>query len=62
MIKVGIVGYGYVGKAMFKYFKNHYDTIYYDPYVEGSCTKDDINDCHLAVVCIFSSVKRKLRM
>jgi UDPglucose 6-dehydrogenase len=53
-MKIGIVGYGYVGKAMFNYFKDHYDVIFYDPYVNGSCSIKDINECHLAVVCVFT--------
>jgi UDPglucose 6-dehydrogenase len=56
-MKIGIVGYGYVGKAMFEYFKNTYTTIYYDPYVSGSCSKEDINNCDLAVVCVFTPSK-----
>jgi len=56
-MKIGIVGYGYVGKAMFNYFKNTYETIYYDPFITGSCTKDEINSCNLAVVCVFTPSK-----
>ena len=29
--KIGIVGYGYVGKAMTSFFQNHYDVLVYDP-------------------------------
>ena len=29
--KIGIVGYGYVGKAMTKFFQDHYDVLVYDP-------------------------------
>jgi len=53
-MKIGIVGYGYVGKAMFNFFKNHYNVIFYDPFIDGSCTKEEINDCNLAVVCVFT--------
>lgn len=53
-MKVGIVGYGYVGKAMFEYFKTHYTTFFYDPFIEGSCTKDEINTCDLSVICVFT--------
>lgn len=56
-LKIGIVGYGYVGKAMFEYFRTHYDVIYYDPYVAGSCTKEEINACDLGVVCVFTPSK-----
>lgn len=50
--RVAIVGYGYVGKAMYDFFNKRYDVIFYDPFVEGSCTKDDVNKCDLAVVCV----------
>jgi len=52
--KIGIVGYGYVGKAMYKFFEGHYPVVFYDPYVEGGCTKEEINECDLAVVCVFT--------
>jgi UDPglucose 6-dehydrogenase len=53
-MKIGIVGYGYVGKAIMEYFKDHYDVIYYDPFLPGSATKEDINACDLGVVCVFT--------
>ena len=52
MIKVGVVGYGYVGKAIYNYLKTHYNTIFYDPFVEGSCSKEDINNCRFTFVCV----------
>jgi UDPglucose 6-dehydrogenase len=51
-MKIGIVGFGYVGKAMFNYFNGHYDTIYYDPFISGSSTQDDINLCDIGIVCV----------
>lgn len=51
---VAIVGYGYVGKAMFEFFSQKHHTIYYDPFVEGSCTQEEVNRAHLAVVCVFT--------
>ena len=50
--KVAVVGYGYVGKSVFNFFKDHFDTIFYDPFVEGSATKESVNECELAVVCV----------
>jgi|ETNmetMinimDraft_2_1059921.scaffolds.fasta_scaffold43865_2 UDPglucose 6-dehydrogenase len=33
MKKIAIIGYGYVGKAMEQFFKDHYEIVVYDPYV-----------------------------
>ena len=54
---IGIIGYGYVGKAMYQFFKKNYHTIWYDPYIEHSSTKDEINACDLGVVCVMTSAK-----
>ena len=41
MKKVGIVGYGYVGKAMAEFFSNHYKVKVYDPaYTPGDIDVD----------------------
>ena len=56
-MKLGIVGYGYVGKAVYDFFKNKHEVIYYDPFVEGSCTKEDINSCNISFVCVFTPEK-----
>ena len=53
-MKIGVVGYGYVGHAVFDFFKDHYDVIWYDPFKDGSCTQEDINQCNVAVVCVFT--------
>jgi len=54
--KIAIVGYGYVGKAMFNFFKDHYLMHIYDPYNKTSpcepSQKEDVNECDLAVVCV----------
>lgn len=52
--KIGIIGFGYVGKAMYEYFNTHYEVIYYDPYISGSSSKEEINKCCLGVVCVFT--------
>jgi UDPglucose 6-dehydrogenase len=52
MITIGIVGYGYVGKAVYDYLSTHYNVIYYDPFLEGSCSKEEINRCKYAFVCV----------
>lgn len=51
---VGIVGYGYVGKAMFNLMSKKYNTIYFDPYVDGSCTKEALNACDIGIVCVMT--------
>jgi UDPglucose 6-dehydrogenase len=49
--KIGIIGYGYVGKAFDAFFKTHYDVCIYDPYLlMGS--KEEINTCDVAVICV----------
>lgn len=47
-MKVGIVGYGHVGKAMHDLFK---DAIIYDEPL-GIGIKNDINSCDVAFVCV----------
>ncbi|NBT59979.1 hypothetical protein EBT16_14485 [bacterium] len=44
---------GYVGKAFHNFFKGHYDVKIYDPALANSSTKDDINKCDLAVICVY---------
>ena len=50
--KIGIVGYGYVGKGVFKFFEDKCEVIFFDPEIDGSATKEEINTCDLAVVCV----------
>jgi len=50
--KIAIIGHGYVGKAMVKFFKDHYDVFIYDPNEENSHTQEDINKCDLGVICV----------
>lgn len=49
--KIGIVGWGYVGKAFEAFFKDHYNVRIYDPYLFMG-TKEEINECDVAVVCV----------
>jgi len=51
-IKVGIIGYGYVGKAFHNFFKSHYEVLIYDPLYSMSCTKEEINNCDVGVICV----------
>jgi UDPglucose 6-dehydrogenase len=52
MKKIAIIGYGYVGKAMDKFFKNHYEVVLYDPFLGYETTKDDVNQCHVSFICV----------
>lgn len=51
--KVAIIGYGWVGKAYHKMFP---DAVLYDPFSEyeqvRSTTKEQVNECDLALVCV----------
>lgn len=49
-MKIGIVGYGFVGKAMKRMFP---EAIVYDPFVaELQTTKQQVNACDVAFVCV----------
>ena len=49
---IGIIGYGYVGKAFDAFFKTHYEVKIYDPAYDYSVTKDEINKCDVGVICV----------
>lgn len=58
-MKIAIIGYGYVGKAMYQFFHKHYETIVYDPLIafrKGEVTMvrsyDEVNQCDLGVICV----------
>ena len=60
MVKIGIIGYGYVGKAMAKLFEKNYEVLVYDV-TPGIITesarhhlvdKQEINQCDLGVICV----------
>ncbi len=50
--KIAVVGYGYVGKGVYNFFKDKFETAYYDPNVDGSASKEEINKCNLGVICV----------
>lgn len=58
MIKIGIIGFGYVGQAMHRFFKDHYKVLVYDPHITTNehpilmASKEEINQCELAIVCV----------
>ncbi|MGC9599093.1 MAG: hypothetical protein ABSE18_01785 [Minisyncoccia bacterium] len=57
---VGVVGYGYVGKAVSNFFKNHYEVRAYDPLAKSaddplisfSNEKKILDGCDLIVICV----------
>lgn len=67
MKKIGIVGYGYVGKAIAQFFEGKFTLEVYDPNMEAwrdkaghifeISSKEDINDCDLAIVCVPTPMK-----
>lgn len=54
MLKTAIVGYGYLGKAYHKVFP---EAVIYDPYYDKSSTKDDVNQCDIALVAVPTDLK-----
>ncbi len=57
--KIGIIGYGYVGRAFYEFFKNHFEVLAYDnnpslkddfPYLQDSV--DFIESVSLVLVCV----------
>jgi len=55
--KIAIIGMGYVGRAMWNFFKGHYDLYYFDPNVtqweDQNCSSiSEINECDLGIVCV----------
>lgn len=49
MKKVAILGYGWVGKAMHTMFP---EAVIYDPMLGFTSTKDDVNKCDVAFICV----------
>lgn len=41
-MKIAIIGYGYVGKAVGAFFKDHFDILIYNPVFQNSVTKNEL--------------------
>lgn len=52
MKRIGIVGMGYIGNAVKRFFCNHYEALCYDPNNIDSCTKAAINSCEVAFITV----------
>ncbi len=55
--RVAIIGYGYVGKAVYNFFKDHFDVCVYDPYYKEFKDKKKVSKADLAVVCVPTQMK-----
>lgn len=54
--KIGIIGYGYVGLAMVKLLRDHYELKIYD--IQNSPnTKAEVNACDMAIICVPTPMK-----
>lgn len=51
-MKVAIIGYGYVGKAFARLIEDNCDLVIYDPQINTTYPKNEIDDADLAVVCV----------
>lgn len=71
MHDVAIIGMGYVGSAMWRYFSTKYDTVWYDSstpkgeydasfYLKG-LNSNELNDIDLAVICVPTPMKEDNR-
>lgn len=49
--RVAVIGMGYVGKAVFNFFKDHFDVSFFDPSVAES-DKEACNSSDLAIICV----------
>ena len=59
MKRIAIVGYGYVGKAMYNLFRGRYDVYVHDPLIDCKAfpdvkfvDQDGVNACDLGVICV----------
>ncbi len=54
-MRIGVVGYGFVGKAMCRFLERSHEIFVFDKYLPGlSCSEKSasINCCDLAFVCV----------
>ena len=52
MKKIALIGHGYVGKAMHKFFEKHYSIVIYDPPSGIKTSKEEVNECDVAFICV----------
>lgn len=51
-MRIGIVGFGYVGEGMHRLFNGAHDVIWYDNNRPGGATQEQISACEIAFVCV----------
>lgn len=57
---ITIYGYGYVGRAVFKFFKDHYNVQVYDPIVKDDVVQNNFKKLLLtpyAIICVPTNSK-----
>lgn len=52
MKKVGVVGFGYVGKGIANLMSKAHFVIAYDPHLGMSTSREAINDCDVVFICV----------
>ena len=50
-MKIAVIGHGYVGQAVERFFKDHFEVVVYDTKYDNA-DKDAVNDCDLGIVCV----------
>lgn len=51
MKRVGIIGYGYIGKALASFFEGKFEVVIYDPFV-GFTDRAAVESADIAMVCV----------
>jgi len=51
-VKIGIVGFGYVGEGMHRLFNGAHDVVWYDKMRPGGASREQISECEIAFVCV----------
>lgn len=52
MAKIGIIGYGHVGKVIEKLIPKNNEVVIYDKYNDKYSTKNEINTCEYVFICV----------
>lgn len=55
--KIAVIGYGYVGKAVYNFFKDHFDVSVYDPIYKEFKNKNKVSKADLAIICVPTAMK-----